>query len=75
MDKDIPQDNSKQDKIYWHEAFYAALQLELHDYKDALTFEDEHQLSKEALKMDVLIIKKIVDKKNRKKHRANIQKS
>ena len=63
MDKDIPHDESKQDKIYWHDAFYAALQLELHDYKDALTFEDEYQLSKEALIMDVLIIKKIADKK------------
>ena len=63
MDKDIPHDNSKQNKIYWHDAFYVALQLELNDYKDVLTFEDEHQLSKEALKMDVLIIKKIADKK------------
>ncbi|MCL1994676.1 MAG: hypothetical protein FWG63_00550, partial [Defluviitaleaceae bacterium] len=61
IDKDISQDNSKQDKIYWHDAFYAALQLELYDYKDVLTFEDEHQLSKEALKMDVLIIKKTAD--------------
>ncbi|MCL1996465.1 MAG: 3-isopropylmalate dehydrogenase [Defluviitaleaceae bacterium] len=61
MDKDISQDNSKQDKIYWHDAFYAALQLELYDYKDVLTFEEEHQLSKEALKMDVLIIKKTAD--------------
>ena len=56
--QDIPHENSKQDKIYWHDAFYAALQLELHDYEDVLTFEDEHQLSKEALIMDVLIIKK-----------------
>ena len=63
MDKDIPQDNSKQDKIYWHDAFFAALQLELHDYEDVLTFEDEHQLSKEALIMDVLIIKKTADVK------------
>ena len=45
MDKDITHDNIKQDKIYWHDAFYAALQLELHDYKDALTFENEHQLA------------------------------
>ena len=63
MDKDIPHDNSKQNKIYWHDAFYAALQLELHDYEDVLTFEDEHQLSKEALIMDVLIIKKVADVK------------
>ena len=61
--EDTEQKNGKQDKIYWHDAFYAALQLELHDYKDVLTFEEEHQLSKEALKMDVLIIKKTADKK------------
>jgi ABC-type uncharacterized transport system ATPase subunit len=32
--------------------------MELYEYEDALIFEDEHQLSKQALKMDVLIIKK-----------------
>ena len=53
--------NIAQDKIYWHDAFSAALQLELHDYEDSLIFEDEHQLSKEALKIDVLIIKKAAD--------------
>ena len=57
------QENEKQDKIYWHDAFFAALQLELHDYIDILIFEDERQLSKEALAMDVLIIKKIADVK------------
>ncbi|MCL1997820.1 MAG: hypothetical protein FWG65_03545 [Turicibacter sp.] len=48
----------KRDKVYWHDAFFAAMQLEFHDYIDVLTFIDEHQLSKEALIMDVLIIKK-----------------
>ena len=66
MDKEIAREtdgneNVRQDKIYWHDAFYAALQLELHDYIDALIFEDERQLSKEALKMDVLVIKKAKD--------------
>ena len=57
--KDIAQkNNTKKDKVYWHDAFYAALQLELHRYRNALIFEDEYQLSKQALKMDVLIIKK-----------------
>ena len=56
--EDKEHDNPKRDKVYWHDAFYAALQLELHEYKDVLIFEDEHQLSKEALIMDVLIIKK-----------------
>ena len=46
------------DKVYWHEAFFEALQLEFIDYLHLLEFENEHQLSKEALIMDVLIIKK-----------------
>ena len=58
---DTEQTPNKQDKIYWHDAFFAALQLEFNDYIDALTFEDERQLSKEALAMDVLIIKKAAD--------------
>jgi hypothetical protein len=57
------QKNDKQDKIYWHDGFFAALQLELNDYKDALAFEDAHQLSKEALEIDVLIIKKLINAK------------
>ena len=61
--EELNKENDKQDKIYWHDAFYAALQLELHDYIAALTFEDERQLSKEALAMDVLIIKKTADVK------------
>ena len=44
-------------KIYWHEAFYEALKLELHQYKDFLEFQNEHHLSKEALRVDVLVIK------------------
>jgi hypothetical protein len=52
------EDGNRQGKIYWHEAFFEALQLEFHAYLDVLTFVCEHQLSKEALIMDVLIIKK-----------------
>ena len=43
------QENDKQDKIYWHDAFFAALQLELHDYIDVLIFEDERQLRKVSI--------------------------
>jgi len=46
------------DKIYWHDAFYEALQLELYDHKNDLDFIFEHPLSKEALIMDVLVVKK-----------------
>ena len=45
-------------KVYWHTPFFEGLQLELHQYRDHLIFEDEHQLSKEALIVDVLVIKK-----------------
>ena len=57
MDTQV-QDTRSQEKVYWHAAFYEALQLELHQYMDALKFVDEHPLSKEALIIDVLVIKK-----------------
>ena len=47
-----------QGRIHWHDAFFAAIQMELWEYENILTFENEHQLSKEALIMDVLIVKK-----------------
>ena len=48
-------------RIAWHPAFVEAIQLELEDYLDVLTFETEHQLTTEPLKIDVLIIKKKKD--------------
>ena len=50
-----------QNKIYWHDAFYEAVQLELAEYSHVLEFKNEHHLSKEALKIDVMIIKKAKD--------------
>jgi hypothetical protein len=54
-------------RISWHPAFVQAIQLELEEYHDVLTFETEYQLTTEPLKIDVLIIKKtkdVVIKKN-----------
>ena len=34
-------------KVFWHEAYFEALKLELHEYRDALSFVMEHQLSKD----------------------------
>ena len=51
----------------WHPAFVQAIQHELKDYREDLTFESEHQLLTEPLRIDVLIIKKkrnVVIKKN-----------
>ncbi|MCL2306426.1 MAG: hypothetical protein FWC43_13875 [Planctomycetaceae bacterium] len=53
-------------RLAWHPAFVQAIQQELEDYLDILTFESEHQLTAEPLKIDVLIIKKknVVIRKN-----------
>jgi hypothetical protein len=48
----------KKGKIYWHGPFFEGLQLDLHEYRDYLTYEKEHELSKEALKIDVVVVKK-----------------
>ncbi|GHT97620.1 hypothetical protein FACS1894142_2540 [Spirochaetia bacterium] len=47
--------------INWHPAFFEAIQLELADYKDVLSFQVEYQLNKAPLKLDILIIKKDKD--------------
>ena len=51
-------ETQNKDKTFWHDAFFKALQLELHQYLEALEFTYEHQLSKESLIVDVLVIKK-----------------
>jgi len=51
----------EQGKVYWHEAFYEALELEFYQYRDVLKFYNEHRLSEEALRIDVLVIKKDSD--------------
>lgn len=53
----------KNNKIQWHPAFDAALQIELADDADCLTFEPEHLLSKKPMQMDELIIKKNTKRK------------
>lgn len=54
------------DVTYWHPAFYADIQIELQDDADNLVFENEHQLSKKPLEIDVLVIKKEKDRPVRK---------
>lgn len=44
--------------LQWHPAFYAGIQIELEEEAANLIFENEHQLSKKPLEIDVLIIKK-----------------
>ena len=49
------------DKNSWHPAFVAAMELDLREYRDVLSFDPDYPLSKEPLKMDLLIIKKKKD--------------
>ena len=48
-------------KIQWHPGFYAGMQLELKAYH--LSFEQEYQLTRGPLSIDLLIIKKQMDEK------------
>ena len=45
-------------KIFWHEAHYEAVKLDLREYLDQLSISVEYLLTQEALTMDMLIIKK-----------------
>jgi hypothetical protein len=53
--------SGKHGRTYWHPAFLAAMQIELEEYSHDLEFIEEYQLTREPLKMDVLIIKKKAD--------------
>ena len=48
-------------KIQWHPAFAAALEMELLENKDDLEFEREHNLNRKPLLIDCLVIKKKKD--------------
>jgi hypothetical protein len=48
----------KERPLSWHTAFFDAIRLELYPYRDALSFESEHPLNSEPLRIDVVIIKK-----------------
>ena len=50
--------NKIEEKKQWHMGFYGAIELEFRDDKDVLEFDREHELSKQALSMDMLIVKK-----------------
>jgi hypothetical protein len=52
---------NKEPRMTWHDAFYQAIQLDLLDYKDDLSFQFEHQLTTQPLRIDVVIVKKKPD--------------
>ena len=54
-------DNLEAVSIQWHPAFYGATELEFLSNKGDLEFQREYNLSKEPIRMDLLIIKKLAD--------------
>jgi hypothetical protein len=60
MAKGVPKRSDEGD-IPWHPAFNQAIQQELEQYKDILSYSFEVPLTAQPLKMDVLIIKKEKD--------------
>ena len=57
---------SEKKLLQWHLAFYAGLQIEFAEESEKLIFENEHQLSKKPMEIDVLIIKKKAEEQIRK---------
>ena len=54
------------ERLQWHPAFYAGIQIELEEEREKLIFENEHQLSTKPMEIDVLVIKKQPDVQIRK---------
>ena len=47
--------NTNDEKIQWHPAFDAALQIEFGDEAKYLEFDPEHLISKKPMQIDVLV--------------------
>ena len=58
VEKTALAESEVEEKTQWHNAFFVAIQAQLIDYKDDLTYESEHPLTTEPLRIDVLVIKK-----------------
>lgn len=48
---------TKENMLQWHPAFFAGMQIELAEEAEYLTFESEHQLSTKPMQIDVRIIR------------------
>jgi hypothetical protein len=60
MEQNTAHDEDKT-RTSWHPAFLEAIKLELDQYGDALEYIPEYQLTKEPLRIDVVIVKKRKD--------------
>ena len=57
----MEKETSNRNRLQWHSAFFAGIQIELEEDSSKLIFENEHQLTTKPLGIDVLIIKKRSD--------------
>lgn len=46
------------DRISWHPSFASAVQLELGSYGGRLVYDTEHELNRQPLRIDLLVVKK-----------------
>ncbi len=53
--------NLEETAIRWHPAFYGAAELELRENKEELEFHQEYNLSKEPLRVDLLVVRRLAD--------------
>ena len=53
--------NLEETAIRWHPAFYGAAELELRENKEELEFQQEYNLSKEPLRVDLLVVRRLAD--------------
>ena len=53
-------------KLPWHSAFFAGIQIEFEKEAEKLTFENEHQLGTDPMRIDILIIKKHTEERIQK---------
>ena len=53
--------NLEEIAIQWHPAFYGAAELELRDNKEDIELHQEYNLSKEPLRVDLLVVRKLAN--------------
>lgn len=57
---------TKENMLQWHPAFFAGIQIEFAEEAEHLIFENEHTLSTKPMQIDVLVIKKNTKKRLQK---------
>ena len=62
----MTKETKHQEPLPWHPGFFAGIQIEFEEEAHKLTFENEHQLGTDPMRIDVLIIKKLTSESIRK---------